>query len=126
MAVSGSDAAASERATQIAGTDTSTATPVTGVDTSPVATGAATGDWLDKLQDPKGNANAGLGEAITGLGQAVTGSGAKNMYTAPAPPLVPVAMPAAPVTPMVNPQAVNQQRQQLASAMQRLNSGRLY
>ena len=119
----GSDAAASERAaTAIKGTDTDTSTPETGVSTSPAATGAATGDWLDKLKDPRGNANAGLGEAITGLGQAVTGSGAKNMYTTPPPQPVPVAMPAAPVTPMVNPQAVNQQRQQLASAMQRLNS----
>ena len=56
----GSDAAASERAADaIKGTDTSTTTPVTGVDTSPAATGAATGDWLDKLKDPEGQRQRG-------------------------------------------------------------------
>jgi hypothetical protein len=110
----------------VAGTHISTATPDTGLDTSPTATGAATGDWLDKLKDPKGNASAGLGEAISGLGQAVAGTGMKNMYATPPPAPVPVAMPTAPrMAPMVDPALANQQRQQLAVALQRLNSGRL-
>ena len=112
----------------VKGTNISTTTPDTGLDTSPVATGAATGDWLDKLKDPKGNASTGLGEAISGLGQAVTRSG-KGLYDVAPAQITPVPVaPTAPppnVVPMVDPRAADAQRQQLALAMQRLNSGRL-
>ena len=123
----GSDAAASERAanTAIKGTDTSTMTP----DVAQTASAPATGDFIDRLKDPKTGASEGLSEAIKGLGQAVAGTGLnKDPYaTAPARP-VPVAAPAAPpqVVPIVDPRAAEGQRQQLALAMQRLNSGRLY
>lgn len=114
--------------TQLKGTATSTTTPDTGMSASPAASGGATGDFIDRLKDPKGVASEGLSEAISGLGQAVAGTGLnKDPYaTAPARP-VPVAAPApAPqVVPMVDPRAAEQQRQQLALAMQRLNSGRL-
>jgi hypothetical protein len=116
----GSDAAASERAARVDTTSQDVA------QTTPVA---PTGDFIDKLQDPKTGAAAGLDEAIKGLGQATASTGlarADPYATARAP--VPVA-PAAPppqVAPMVNPQVAEQQRQQLALAMQRLNSGKLY
>ena len=119
----GSDAAASERAARV-----DTTTPETGVTTSPTATGAATGDFVSKLQDPKTGMSAGLGEAISGLGQATAGTGLKGMYdTASARPTVPIAPTPAPaqVAPMVDPKMAEQQRQQLALAMQRLNSGKL-
>ena len=123
----GSDAAASERAanTTIKGTDTSTTTP----DVAQTSTAPAAGDFISKLQDPKTGAAEGLGEAIKGLGQAVAGTGLnKDPYATAAPRPVPVAPLAAQtqVVPMVDPRAAEQQRQQLASAMQRLNSGRLY
>jgi hypothetical protein len=123
----GSDAAASERAatTAIKGTDTSTTTP----DVASTTPAPATGDFLSKLQDPKTGASEGLGEAIKGLGQATAGTGLnKDPYaTAPARP-VPIAPLATQtqVVPMVDPKMAEQQRQQLALAMQRLNSGRLY
>lgn len=114
--------------TQVKGTDTSTVAPDVMPNASAAGPGAAPGDLISRLQDPKGGASEGLGEAIRGLGQAVAGTGLnKDPYAAmPARP-VPVAPPAAPpqVVPMVNPQVVNNQRQQLALAMQRLNSGRL-
>lgn len=99
-------------------------------DASQTATAADTGGYLDKLKDPKGTASAGLGEAISGLGQAVAGTGLnKDMYaTTSARPTV-AATPASPtptMVPMVDPRVVEGQRQQLAMAMQRLNSGRLY
>ena len=118
----------STAAGSVKGADTSTTTPNTGVDTSPAATGATTSDFLAKLQDPKGNASAGLSEAISGLGQAFAGTGmAGKSLPAPVAATVPVAMPAPPpsVVPMVDPRAADAQRQQLALAMQRLNSGRL-
>jgi hypothetical protein len=98
-------------------------------DAPQTASGGGTGDWLDKLKDPKGNASQGLGEAISGLGQAVTGAGtAKDLYAAAPARAAPAPLPAASaaVVPMVDPRAAEQQRQQLAMAMQRLNSGRLY
>ena len=71
----------------------------------------------------------GLGEAISGLGQATAGTGLnKGMYDTPRarahdrragdddPGHVPT----------VDPRAAEGQRQQLALAMQRLNSGKLY
>jgi hypothetical protein len=124
----GSDAAASERAasTKIEGTDTSTRAP----DVSQAAPGAATGDFLDRLKNSPGAAT-GLGEAIGGLGQAVAGTGLAPAAAAAAPArsmTVPAPALQAPagVVPMVDPRAVENQRQQLATAMQRLNSGRLY
>jgi hypothetical protein len=111
--------------TQVKGTNTSTVTP----DGSQTASGAATGDWLDKLKDPSTGAATGLGEAISGFGQAVTGSG-KGLYgpapTAVAPVPVAPTPPPPNLVPMVDPRVANNQRQQLALAMQRLNSGRLY
>lgn len=110
--------------TSVAGAHTSTTPP----DTSQTATAPVTSDFISKLQDPKTGASEGLGEAIKGLGQAVAGTGLnKDPYaTAPIRP-VPVAPLAPPpqVVPMVDPRAAEQQRQQLALAMQRLNSGRL-
>jgi len=92
------------------------------------ATEGASVGFLDKLKDPKTGASEGLGEAISSLGQAVTGSG-KGLYdTAPARAAT-VAPPVAPtpgVVPLVDPRIAENQRQQLAMAMQRLNSGRLY
>jgi hypothetical protein len=130
----GSDAAASERAasaaadTQVKGTNISTVTPDVTPDASQTASGPATGDWLDKLKDPKTGAATGLSEAISGLGQAVTGSG-KGLYntapTAVAPVPVAPTPPPPNVVPMVDPRMADSQRQQLALAMQRLNSGRL-
>jgi hypothetical protein len=112
----------------IKGTNISTVTPVVAPDASAAASGPATGDWLDKLKNPKTGAAEGLGEAISGLGQAVTGSG-KGLYnTAPAQtPPIPVAPTPPPpnLVPMVDPRMADSQRQQLALAMQRLNSGRL-
>jgi hypothetical protein len=88
----------------------------------------ATGGFLDKLKNPKTGAAEGLGEAISGLGQAVTGA-SKDPYataSARATPPAPPAMPAPAMVPLVDPRAAESQRQQLAMAMQRLNSGRLY
>jgi len=99
-------------------------------DASQTASGGAAGDYLDKLKNPKSGAAAGLGEAISGFGQAVTGtSTAKDPYAAAAARAVPITPPAAPapaMVPMVDPRVAENQRQQLATAMQRLNSGRLY
>ena len=95
---------------------------------SQTASGAAPDDMLGKLKDPKTGAAAGLGEAISGLGQAVTGSG-KGLYdTAPArsAAVAPVMPAPAAMVPTVDPRAAESQRQQLAMALQRLNSGRLY
>jgi hypothetical protein len=100
----------------------------TASETSQTASGGAPGDFLAKLKDPKGKASEGLGEAISGLGQAVTGA-AKDPYATPSARATTVAPPAAPtpaLVPMVDPRAADNQRQQLALAMQRLNSGRLY
>ena len=124
----GSDAAASERATRIKGTDTSTETPEVAQNTPQGPAATPTGDFLTKLQNPQGNASAGLSEALSGLGQAITGT-SKNMYdTAPSRAPVPIAPTPAPaqVVPTVDPRAAESQRQQLAMALQRLNSGRLY
>jgi hypothetical protein len=96
-------------------------------DAPQTASEGATGGFLDKLKNPKSGASEGLGEAISGLGQAVTGA-SKGLYdTAPsrAAPAAPAAAPAA-VVPLVDPKVAETQRQQLAMAMQRLNSGRLY
>jgi hypothetical protein len=126
----GSDAAASERAAAgsdtVQGTDTSTVTPNVASNTTAAAPAS---DFIDKLKDPRTGAAAGLGEAISGLGQATAGTGlAKDPYAvAPIRPVAVAPTPSPPqVVPMVDPRAVEQQRQQLATAMQRLNSGRLY
>jgi len=128
----GSDAAASARATAgsdtIKGTDTSTETPQV-AQSGPAATAPA--DLLSKLKDPRGGASEGLNEAISGLGAALTGaspSSRGNMYdTASSRSTVPIPVTPTPtMVPMVDPRAAEAQRQQLALAMQRLNSGRLY
>lgn len=98
-------------------------------DASVAAASAAPDDIMSKLKDPKTGAAAGLGEAISGLGQAVADTGlSKGLYDAA--PVRPVAAPvaAAPagMVPLVDPRAAENQRQQLALAMQRLNSGKLY
>jgi hypothetical protein len=116
---------------KVKGADTATTTtPAVASTTAPGATEAPAGDFLDRLKDPKGQASTGLGEAISGLGQAVAGTGlARDPYattTARAPvPLAPLPPPPT-VAPMVDPRVAENQRQQLALAMQRLNSGRLY
>ena len=93
--------------------------------TSPTA--GAMDDFLTKLKDPRGNASAGLSEAVSGLGGALTGASPKATVT-PA-PVAPVAVAPTPpppqLVPMVDPRVADSQRQQLALAMQRLNSGRL-
>jgi hypothetical protein len=119
------DGTTAPASTAVAGTNTSTTTP----DVAQTTTAPAPGDFLSKLQDPKTGASEGLGEAIKGLGQAVAGTGLnKDPYATTAARPVPVAPLAAQtqVVPMVDPRAAEQQRQQLATAMQRLNSGRLY
>jgi hypothetical protein len=114
--------------TAIKGTNTSTVTPDVTPDGLQAASGPATGDWLDKLKDPRGNASQGLSEAISGLGQAITGSG-KGLYNVAPAQIAPVPVAPTPpppnVVPMVDPRMANNQRQQLALAMQRLNAGRL-
>ena len=115
--------------TTIKGTDTSTVAPQ--VAQGPAAAAPAD-DILSKLKDPRGGASEGLSEAISGLGAALTGaspSGRGNMYaTAPAASTtVPIPITPTPaMVPLVDPRAAEAQRQQLAMAMQRLNSGRLY
>jgi hypothetical protein len=92
-----------------------------------VASGGAAGDWLDKLKNSP-ETSKGLDEAISGLGKAVTGS-SPGMYDAGSARVTPVSAPAlsAPaMVPTVDPRAAENQRQQLALAMQRLNSGKLY
>jgi hypothetical protein len=110
----------SEGGPVVASADTAANAPQT-------ASGGATGDWVDKLKDPKTGAAAGLGEAISGLGKAVTGS-SPGLYDTGSrvTPVVAPALSAQAVVPTVNPQVADNQRQQLALAMQRLNSGRLY
>jgi len=115
--------------TTIKGTNTSTETPQ--VAQSGPAAVAPADDLLSKLKDPRGGAGEGLNEAISGLGAALTGaspSGRGNMYdTAPSRSTVPIPVTPTPaMVPMVDPRAAEAQRQQLAAAMQRLNSGRLY
>jgi hypothetical protein len=116
--------------TAIKGTDTSTETPQV-AQAGPAATAPAD-DILSKLKNPKGGASEGLTEAISGLGAALTGaspSGRGNMYaTAPAASTtVPIPITPTPtMVPLVDPRAAEAQRQQLAMAMQRLNTGRLY
>jgi hypothetical protein len=115
--------------TTIKGTSTSTETPQ--VAQGP-ETAAPAGDFVSKLKDPRGGASEGLGEAISGLGAALTGaspSSRGNMYATAAPQSTPVPIPVTPtptMVPLVDPRAAEAQRQQLAMAMQRLNSGRLY
>jgi hypothetical protein len=103
-----------------------TVTSVAATEAPPAATGASTGDWLDRLKNSP-EASKGLDEAISGLGKAVTGS-SPGMYdtTSRVTPVSAPALSTAAISPTVNPQAVENQRQQLALAMQRLNSGRLY
>jgi len=117
--------------TTIKGTDTSTVAPE--VAQAGPAAAAPADDILSKLKDPRrGGASEGLSEAISGLGAALTGaspSGRGNMYaTAPAASTtVPIPVTPTPtMVPLVDPRAAEAQRQQLAMAMQRLNSGRLY
>jgi hypothetical protein len=119
----GSDAAASARAAQV-----DTTSPDVTPNTLQTPTGTSTGDFIDKLKDPKTGAAAGLGEMISGLGQATANTGMKDMYATPARPMTvaPPALSAPSVVPMVDPRQAESQRQQLALAMQRLNSGRLY
>jgi hypothetical protein len=119
----GSDAAASERAARV-----DTSSPDVSPNTLQKPTEAGTGDFIDKLKDPKTGAAAGLGEMISGLGQATANTGMKDMYATPARPMTvaPPALSAPSVVPMVDPRQAESQRQQLALAMQRLNSGRLY
>ena len=121
----GSDATASERAaTTIKGTDTDTSTP----EVAQTAPAAAPASFIDKLQDPKGNASQGLGEAISGVGQAFASTGLnKGMYDTPrAATIAAPGMMTPAIVPAVDPRAAEGQRQQLALAMQRLNSGKLY
>lgn len=124
QAAAGTEPATIDPSDKVKGADASTTTP----DVAQTTTAPVTSDFISKLQDPKTGAAEGLGETIKGLGQAVAGTGLnKDPYaTAPIRP-VPVAAPAPPpqVVPMVDPRAAEQQRQQLALAMQRLNSGRL-
>jgi len=115
--------------TTIKGTATSTETPV--VAQSGPAAAAPADDLLSKLKSPQGGASEGLTEAISGLGAALTGAspGRGNMYdTAPSRSMtVPTPVTPTPaMVPLVDPRAAEVQRQQLAMAMQRLNSGRLY
>jgi hypothetical protein len=126
-ASAGTEPAAAD--TAIKGTDTSTETPQ--VAPSGPAAVAPADDLLTKLKDPKGGASEGLSEAISGLGAALTGaspSSRGNMYdAAPARSTVPIPVTPTPtMVPLVDPRAAEAQRQQLAMAMQRLNSGRLY
>src|SRR4029077_10880997 len=94
---------------------------------SQTASGAVTGDILSKLKDPSTGAGAGLGEAISGLGQAVSGASKDPYAVAPVRPVTPPIAPTpAGVVPIIDPRAAENQRQQLAMAMQRLNSGKLY
>jgi hypothetical protein len=114
--------------TTIKGTNTDTSTPDVAQSGPAAAAAGSTGDFLTKLKDPQGNASQGLGEAVSGLGGAVMGA-SKSPYTvAPVPQTVPIAPTPAPaqVVPAVDPRAAESQRQQLAMAIQRLNSGRLY
>jgi len=125
-------AAADATDTTIKGTDTSTAAPAVAQATPAVASAAPADDFVSKLKDPKGGASEGLGEAISGLGAALTGaspSSRGNMYAAAPAASTTVPIPVTPtpaMVPMVDPRAAEVQRQQLAAAMQRLNSGRLY
>lgn len=125
----GSDAAASERASRIQGTDTSTETPEVAQNTPQGPAGATPPlSFIDKLKQNTGGAGDALGSSVTNLGMAATGAG-KGLYptTATQPAQVPViTTPQPQVMPTVNPQVAADQRQQLAAAMQRLNSGRLY
>ena len=96
---------------------------------SPGGPSSRSSDFIDKLQDPKGNASQGLGEAISGPGQAFASTGLnKGMYDTPAPARTIAApgMMTPAIVPTVDPKAAEGQRQQLALAMQRLNSGKLY
>jgi hypothetical protein len=120
----GSDSAASERASRITQTTGSTDIPPTAATTAPQG---PAGDFLDKLKNSQ-TAQTGLGEAVTGLGEAATGS-SPAMAKITAPPVAvaqPMVMPTPQIMPAVNPNVVNAQKQQLAAAMQRLNTGRLY
>lgn len=119
----GSDAAASERAAQV-----DTSAPEVVADPLKTPGGGPSGDFIDKLQDPKTGAAQGLSEAIQGLGQATASTGlAKNMYdTSAARAPVPAMSAPAAMVPTVDPRVAENQRQQLALAMQRLNSGKLY
>jgi hypothetical protein len=126
--VAETEPAPTDTSDKVKGTDISTITPTVAPNTPQTASGASPGDWLDKLKDPKGNAATGLDEAIKGLGQATAATGLARNPTATAPispvPVAPTPPPAQ-VVPMVDPRVADNQRQQLALAMQRLNSGRL-
>lgn len=100
-------------------------------DTTQVAattpSGPDTGGFLASLQAGAKKDPEAISDIVKGLGQAATGTTQPNPYDT-ARPTVPIAPTPAQtqVVPMVDPNVVNQQRQQLAQAMQRLNSGRLY
>ena len=115
--------------TTIKGTNTSTETPEVAQNAPQGPAGAAPSDFLTRLKDPQSNVSAGLGEAISGLGQAMTGaSRGGDMYDTPSrAATIPAAMPApAGISPIVDPRVAESQRQQLAMALKRLNSGGLY
>lgn len=83
--------------------------------------------FLASLQAGAKKDPGNIGDLVKNLGVAVTGTAAAPASQPTQPAQVPVlTTPQTQVVPTVNPQMADQQRQQLAQAMQRLNSGRLY
>ena len=76
------------------------------------------------------NFGSGFGEALAGIGQAFGGTGAagRGAASAPSSTTVPAAQLPTPPSPvaMIDPRMVEMQRQRLAQAMSRLNSGKLF
>jgi hypothetical protein len=105
--------------------ETTIGSPPAGTDTAQTGFAGPPGGASDQSGMNKTTLKEGLGDVFAGLGKAIGGAGA-NPATVPAQP-VPVAQPlqAPQVVPMVDPRQADAQRQQLAAAMQRLNSGRL-
>lgn len=75
-----------------------------------------------------GKAAGGFGEALDKLGTSMGGSASAQNNRSSGPANLPMASlpPPAPLAPITDPRMADMQRQQLALAMQRLNSGRLF
>ena len=109
-----------------------TSIPETKISPSPASTDTAQtgfpsplGGVSDQSGIPKQTVKEGLGDVFAGIGKAMSGAGAGAAATPAQPVAVAPAAPAPRVVPMVDPKVAESQRQQLALAMQRLNSGRL-
>jgi hypothetical protein len=92
-----------------------------------VGAGSGGGAVADAAPAASGSSfGGGIGEAFEGIAKAFAGSGARALPSTPANAAMPqMPMPTG-IVPLVDPRHADAQRQMLAMAMQRLNSGKLF